>query len=111
MDIAIKTAQISFPASDLALLKRLIQGMGWSISMEKEVDKKDQAENFARKICVNNEDYEEMKAHGFYLHEAPANHTFSSEKEEVAFYDSLNEDAFMSVAETEELFGKWRNLK
>ncbi len=111
MDIAIKTAQISFPASDLALLKRLIQGMGWSISMEKEVDKKDQAENFARKICVNDEDYEEMNAHGFYLHEAPAKQTFSSEKEEIAFYDSLNEDAFMSVAETEELFGKWRNLK
>jgi hypothetical protein len=111
MDIAIKTAQISFPASDLALLKRLIQGMGWSISMEKEVDKKDQAENFARKICVNDEDYEEMNAHGFYLHEAPAKQTFSSEKEEIAFYDSLNEDAFMSVAETEELFGKWKNLK
>ncbi len=111
MDIAIKTAQISFPASDLALLKRLIQGMGWSISMEKEVDKKDQAENFARKISVNNEDYEEMKAHGFYLHEAPANQTFSSEKEEIAYYDSLNEDAFMSVVETEELFGKWKNLK
>ena len=107
MDIAIKTAQISFPASDLALLKRLIQGMGWSISMEKEVDKKDQAENFARKISVNNE---EMKAHGFYLHEAPANQTFSSEKEEIAYYDSLNEDAFMSVAETEELFGKWKNV-
>ena len=111
MDIAIKTAQISFPASDLALLKRLIQGMGWSISMEKEIDKKDQAENFARRISVNNEDYEEMKAHDFYLHEAPANQTFSSEKEEIAYYDSLNEDAFMSVAETEELFGKWKNLK
>jgi hypothetical protein len=41
--------------------------------------------------------------------EAPANQTFSSEKEEIAYYDSLNEDAFMSVAETEELFGKWKN--
>ena len=111
MDIAIKTAQISFPASDLALLKRLIQGMGWSISMEKEVDKKDQAENFARKISVNDEDYEEMKAHGFYLHESPASKSFASEKEEVAFYDSINEDAFMSAAETEELLGKWKNLK
>lgn len=111
MDVSIKTAQISFPASDLALLKRLIHGMGWSISVDTEVEKKNQAEDFARKISVNKEDYEEMKSHGFYLHEAPANHTFASEKEEIAFYDSLNEDAFMSVAETEELFGKWRNLK
>ena len=58
MDAAIKTAQISFPASDLALLKRLIHGMGWSISVDNEGEKKEQAENFARKICVNDEDYE-----------------------------------------------------
>ena len=100
MDAAIKTAQISFPASDLALLKRLIEG-----------EKKEQAENFARKICVNDEDYEEMNAHRFYLHETPAIKSFATEKEEVAYYDSINEDAFMSVAETEELLGKWKNLK
>ncbi len=111
MDAAIKTAQISFPASDLALLKRLIRGMGWSITVDDEGEKKEQAKNFARKICVNNEDYEEMKAHGFYLHETPASQSFVSEKEEVAYYDSINEDAFMSVAETEELLGKWKNLK
>lgn len=111
MDAAIKTAQISFPASDLALLKRLILGMGWSISVDNEGEKKEQAKNFARKICVNDEDFEEMNSHRFYLHETPAIKSFASEKEEVAYYDSINEDAFMSVAETEELLGKWKNLK
>ena len=111
MDAAIKTARISFPAGDLALLKRLIQGMGWSITVDNESEKKEQSEDFARKICVNDEEYQEMKAHGFYLHESPASKSFVSEEEEVAFYDSINEDAFMSVAETEELLGKWKNLK
>lgn len=41
----------------------------------------------------------------------PAIKSFATEKEEVAYYDSINEDAFMSVAETEELLGKWKNLK
>ena len=111
MDAAIKTARISFPAGDLALLKRLIQGMGWSITVDNESEQKEQAADFARKICVNNDDYKEMKAHGFYLHESPASKSFASEKEEVAFYDSINEDAFMSAPETEELLGKCKNLK
>lgn len=80
MDAAIKTAQISFPASDLALLKRLIHGMGWSISVDNEGEKKEQAENFARKICVNDEDFEEMNAHRFYLHENSCNQIFCDRK-------------------------------
>lgn len=111
MDISIKTAQITFPASDLALLKRLIQGMGWSISVDAESEKKEQAEEFARKVCVNKEDLDEMKTHNYYLHEVPVHQTFATEKEEVAYYDSQNEDDFLSVAETEELFNKWKKLK
>ena len=111
MDISIKTARITFPASDLSLLKRLIQGMGWSISIDTESEKKEQAEEFARKVCVNKEDLDEMKTHNYYLHEAPVHQTFATEKEEVAYYDSQNEDDFLSVAETEELFNKWKKLK
>lgn len=109
--MAIRTAHISFPASDLALLKRLTQGMGWSVSVDSESEKREHAEDFARKVCVNEQDFEEMKAHDFYLHEAPSGHSFESEKEEVAYYDSLNEDDYLSVAETESLLNKWKNLK
>ena len=79
MDAAIKTVRISFPAGDLALLKRLIQGMGWSITVDNESEQKEQAADFARKICVNDEDYEEMNAHRFYLHETPAIKSFATE--------------------------------
>lgn len=84
--------------------------MGVVADAENEEERRKDAEKFARKVCVDEEDFEEMKAHGFYMHEKPEFQTFASEDEELAYFDSLTEDDFLSEEETVELIEKWKNL-
>lgn len=114
MNTATRTIKLTIPESDICTAERISRGMGWKLFIlddaENDEERRRDAEEFARKLCVNEEDFEEMKAHDFYMHEKPEFQTFASEEEELAYYDSLTEDDFLSEEESAKILERWKNL-
>ena len=115
MTTATRTIRLTIPESDILTAERISRGMGWTImfsdASENEDDRLKDAEAFARKLSGTEEDFEELKRHGFYLHETPEQvPSFASEAEEVAYLDSLDEEGYLSEEETAKYMEKWRSL-
>lgn len=69
------------------------------------------AEAFARKLSVTEEDFEELKSHNFYMHEIPAQSpSFTSEDEEIAYLDSLDAEGYLCEEESAKHMEVWRSL-
>lgn len=115
MNTATRTIQLTIPESDISTAERISRGMGWELLIfddaENEEERRKDAEEFARKISITEEDYQELKAHDFYLHETPEQSPiFKTAEEEVAYLDSLDEEGYLSEEESEKYMELWRNL-
>ena len=115
MNVATRTIQLTIPESDVCTAERISKGMGWEICIMNAADNVDErkkdAEAFARKLSVTDEDFEELKSHGFYMHEMPEQSpSFASEDEEIAYLDSLDEEGYLSEEESAKHMEIWRNL-
>lgn len=70
----------------------------------------EELEAVAKRLSVNEEHFKEMKAHGFYRYQAPEQPAFVSEEQEIAYYDSMSEDDFLSEEETSKIMKAWQSL-
>lgn len=115
MTTATRTIHLTIPESDILTAERISRGMGWTImysgESEKEEERLKDAEAFARKLSVTEDDFKELKRHGYYLHEAPEQSpSFASEADEVAYLDSIDEEGYLSEEDTAKYMEKWRSL-
>ena len=105
-----RTVQLAIPQSDYALLRHLSRDNGWTIidqeTEDREADRYRRAEEIARRIAFTEEDFQRMKAHDFYLYEAPEQPAFATPEEEAAALDAYDEEGYVSDEEVEHL----RNL-
>lgn len=115
MNTATRTIQLTIPESDIYTAERISRGMGWKLFIlddaENEEERRKDAEEFARKLSITEDDYQELRAHDFYLHEKPEQApVFKTAEEEVAYLDSLDEEGYLSEEESEKYLELWRNL-
>lgn len=115
MNTATRTIQLTLPTSDLYAIERMSKRMGWKLSdsndYEKDEERMKDAEEFAHKLSVTEEDFEELKSHGYYMYETPEQSpSFVSEAEEIAYLDSLDEEGYLSEEESAKHMEAWRNL-
>lgn len=109
-----RTAQITFPEHDYAMLERIITGMGWVLNIQPvsslHDEKRQLAEEFAQKISLTSDDYKDLEEQDFCMNEPPQTLHFSSIEDEVAYYDTLDEKDFLSVEDSEKYMELWRNV-
>ena len=72
---------------------------------ENEAERYRHAEEIARKIAFTEEEYQHMKAHDFFMHEAPEQSDYATPEEEAAAL-AYDEEGYVSYEEVEHL----RNL-
>lgn len=105
-----RTVQLTIPQSDYALLRHLSYDNGWTIveqeAEDREAERYRRAEEMARKIAFDEEDFQRMKAHDFYMYEAPEQPVYATAEEEAAALDAYDEEGYVSDEEVEHL----RNL-
>ncbi len=105
-----RTIQLSIPQSDFALLCHLSHDNGWIIveqeAEDREAERYQHAEEMARKIAFTEEDFQRMKEHEFYIHEAPEQPAYATPEEEAAALDAYDEEGYVSDEEV----GHLRNL-
>lgn len=70
----------------------------------------DALEKVAKKIALDDVHLQEMKSHSYCIDEAPEQCTFVSESEEIAHYDMMDEDDFLSEEDTAKIMSAWKNL-
>ena len=108
------TLSVTFPVSDKALFERVINGMGWTIEPQTESDealRRKRAEDFARKLAFTEEEFQDLKAHDFYLHEMPEQGpVFDVAEDEVAYLDSLDKEGYLDAETSEKYLDRWRNI-
>lgn len=105
-----RTVQLTIPQSDYALLRHLSYDNGWTIVEQeaegREAERYRRAEEMARKIAFDEEDFQRMKAHDFYMYEPPEQPVYATAEEEAAALDAYDEEGYVSDEEVEHL----RNL-
>ncbi len=105
-----RTVQLTIPQSDYALLRHLSYDNGWTIvdqeAEDREAERYRRAEEMARKIAFTEEDFLRMKAHDFYMYEAPEQPVYATSEEEAAALDAYDKEGYVSDEEVEHL----RNL-
>ena len=105
-----RTIQLTIPQSDYALLRHLSHDNGWTIveqeAEDREAERYRHAEEMARKIAFTEEDFQRMKAHDFYVYDAPEQPVYATAEEEAAALDAYDEEGYVSDEEVEHL----RNL-
>ena len=105
-----RTVQLAIPQSDYALLRHLSHDNGWTIidmeTEDKESERYLHAEDMARKIAFTEEEFQHMKVHDFFMHEAPEQPVYATPEEEAAALDAYDEEGYVSDEEVEHL----RNL-
>lgn len=67
-------------------------------------------EEYARKICFSDEEFENLKAHGFYQHTVPESQQFLTEGEMVADLDAADAEGYVSREEVEHLRSVWKSV-
>lgn len=88
---ATKSVTLTFPQNDYSTVERVIRGMGWQITPcqdDEEINNRPDLEEFARMVSLNEEHFEDMKAHDFYCNNPPCSE-IPATIEELA--DELNE--------------------
>ena len=110
MNMQRRTVQLAIPQSDYTLLRHLSHDNGWTIidleSDDSEAERYHRAEEIARRIAFTEEDFQRMKAHDFYMYEAPKQPVYATPEEEAAALDAYDEEGYVSDEEVEHL----RNL-
>ena len=105
-----RTVQLAIPQSDYAMLRHLSHDNGWTFidldAEDSEEKRYFRAEETARMIAFTEEDFQRMKAHDFYMHEAPEQPVYDTPEEEAAALDANDEEGYVSDDEVEHL----RNL-
>jgi hypothetical protein len=69
------------------------------------------AEEYARKICFTDEEFETLKAKGFYQRIAPMSEQYATELDEVTAMDEADEEGYVSKEEVEHLRTIWKSVK
>lgn len=109
-----RTAQITFPEKDYAMLERFITGMGWGLNIQPvsscHDEKRQVAEEFARKISLTTDDYKDLENQNFCMKERPQTLRFSSIEDEIAYYDSLEEEDFLSEEDSAKYMELWKSV-
>jgi hypothetical protein len=109
-----RTVQLTIPQSDYALLCHLSRDNGWTIinrdAEDKEAERYRHAEETARKIAFTEEDFQRMKEHDFYMHEAPEQPVYATPEEEAAALDAYDEEGYVSDEEVNHLRNLWKVL-
>ena len=67
-------------------------------------------EEVARKIAIDDDHLQEMKSHSYYIDEAPEQCTFVSESDEIACYDKMTDEDFLSEEESSKIMAAWKSL-
>ena len=105
-----RTVQLAIPQSDYALLRHLSHDNGWTIidleTEDSEAERYLHAEEMARKMAFTEEEFQHMKEHDFFMHEAPEQSVYATPEEEAAALDAYDEEGYVSDEEVEHL----RNL-
>ena len=105
-----RTVQLAIPQSDYALLRHLSHDNGWTIidmeTEDREAERYRRAEEIARRIAFTEDDFRRMKAHDFYMYEAPEQPVYATPEEEAAALDAYDAEGYVSDEEVEHL----RNL-
>lgn len=106
-----RTIQLAIPQSDYALLCHLSHDNGWTIINQEAEDRETEryrlAEEMAHKIAFTPEEFEHLKAHGFFMHEAPEQPVYATPEEEAAALDAYDEEGYVSDEEVEHLRSLW----
>lgn len=107
-----RTIQIAIPQSDYALLRHLSHDNGWTIidqeAEDQQAERYRRAEEMARKIAFTEEEFQHLKDHDFYMHEAPAQPVYATPEEEAAALDAYDEEGYVSDEEVEHLRNLWK---
>lgn len=67
-------------------------------------------ETLAKTVAIDNEHMQEIKEHSYYKYEVPEQSGFVSEDGEIAYYDSMSDDDFLSEKESQRMMATWKNL-
>lgn len=68
-------------------------------------------EEMANSLAIDDEHIQEMKEHSYYKYEVPEQLCFVSEDSEMAYYDSLSEEDFLSEEDSQKMMVAWKNLR
>lgn len=107
-----RTIQLTIPQSDYALLCHLSHDNGWTIveqeAEDREAERYRRAEEMARKIAFTEEEFQHLKAHDFFMYEAPEQPVYATPEEEAAALDAYDEEGYVSDEEVEHLRNLWK---